>query len=171
MTADSTIIIKTITSADTTHIQENLRQIFNASDPEFQALYIPVIIWMILLIIFFYFLLRRYTFKDWKDKENPYKGETFAMPRGIIRGTITISLLFFVLLFETLVLIVPELEANSAHLFNAFEMMIAFYFGSKVMHHLSATEKRKNKDIADTIKEKEKIKAGVKIAENPEAKG
>jgi len=159
-------------NSDTLHITQTMKNIISASDPEFQALYIPVLVWMILLIVFFIVLLRKYTFRDWGEKENPYKGETFAMPRGVIRGTISISFLFFVLLFETLVLIIPELENNAEHLFRAFEMMIAFYFGSKVMHHLSATDKRKNKEITDTIKEKEKLKAEMtKQTEDFNAKG
>lgn len=143
-----------------TTVQQFHEKTFEASDPEFLLLYIPVLIWLIVVIIFFSFMLRRYTFKKWTDKANPYISETFGMPRGVIRGTITLSLLFFVLLFETLSLISTGLEARSEHLFTAFELMIAFYFGSKVMHHLTSSDKKKNRDVADVIKTREEKKRG-----------
>lgn len=139
-----------------TTVQQIQEKTFEASDPEFLLLYIPVLIWLIGLIIFFIYMLRKYTFGKWGNQTNPYIHETLGMPRGVIRGTITLSLLFFVLLFETLSLISTGLEARSEHLFTAFELMIAFYFGSKVMHHLTSSDKKKNRDVAEVIKSREK---------------
>ncbi len=32
----------------------------------------------------------------------------------------------------------------------AFQMMIAFYFGSKVMHHMASTDRKKTQAIANS---------------------
>ncbi len=126
------------------------------SDPEFLMMYIPVLVWILLLVVFFIFMLRRYTFRHWKGQTNPYKNETLGIPRGVIRATLSISLLFFVLLFEVFSLAFESLEARTESFFTAFELMIAFYFGGKVMHHLSSTDKTKNRDVANAVKENRK---------------
>lgn len=155
---------------DTTTII-NETKLFGTSDPEFWLLYGPVLLWLVLIIVLFIFLLKRFTFGKWNEKQNPYKDETFGMPRGIFRGTLTLSLLVFVLLFETLSLVAPDLEARSEHLFTAFELMIAFYFGSKVMHHLSASDKKKNRDVAEVIKAREENRGKIKNATEDDAVG
>jgi len=144
---------------------------FTTSDLEFWLLYAPVLIWLVLIIFLFRHLLRRFTFGKWEKRENPHKNETFGMPRGVFRGTITVSLLIFVLLYETLSLISPDLEARSEHLFTAFELMIAFYFGSKVMHHLSSTDKKKNRDVADVIRAREENRGNKPTVADEEAVG
>ena len=144
---------------------------FTTSDLEFWLLYAPVFIWLVLIIFLFRKLLLRFTFGKWEKRENPHKNETFGMPRGVFRGTITVSLLIFVLLYETLSLISPDLEARSEHLFTAFELMIAFYFGSKVMHHLSSTDKKKNRDVANVIRAREENRVKKPTAPDEEAVG
>ncbi len=144
---------------------------FTTSDLEFWLLYIPVFIWLMLIIFLFWHLLRRFTFGKWEKRENPHKDETFGMPRGVFRGTLTLSLLVFVLLYETLSLISPDLETRSEHLFTAFELMIAFYFGSKVMHHLSSTDKKKNRDVANAIRAREENRGKQQTATDKEAVG
>ena len=115
-----------------------------------------VIIWIILIIGFFIFLLRKYTFgKEWTpENPNPHINETLAMPRGILRAVLTLSVLFIVLLlevnslfFDTKDLLVGDKifvpEMRFEQILVAFQMIIAFYFGSKVMHHLTAVQKKK----------------------------
>ena len=149
----------------------NTVKIFSTSDTEFWLLYGPVLLWLVLVAILFIYLLRKFTFGKWQGGENPYKNETFGMPRGVFRGTLTLSLLVFVLLFETLSLISPDLEARSEHLFTAFELMIAFYFGSKVMHHLTASDKKKNRDVAQVIQTREEKKKQPEAEEKDDAVG
>ena len=115
-----------------------------------------VIIWIIIIIGFFVFLLRKYTFgKEWTPEDpNPHINETLAMPRGIMRAVLTLSVLFIVLLLEVNSLFfdpkdllvggtifIPEMRFEQILI--AFQMIIAFYFGSKVMHHLTAVQKKK----------------------------
>jgi|AntRauTorckE6833_2_1112554.scaffolds.fasta_scaffold10249_3 hypothetical protein len=137
-------------------LQTTNETIINIADREFLMLYVPVIIWMVLIIVLFIFLLKHYTFRKWGAQPNPYHGETLGMPRGVIRATLSISLLFFVLLFETFSLSIETLEARTENLFTAFELMVAFYFGGKVMHHLSASDKKKNRDVANVIRSQQK---------------
>jgi len=115
-----------------------------------------VIIWIVIIIGFFVFLLRKYTFgKEWTaENPNPHVNETLAMPRGIMRAVLTLSVLFIVLLLEVNSLFfdpkdllvggkvfIPEQRFEQ--ILVAFQMIIAFYFGSKVMHHLTAVQKKK----------------------------
>lgn len=124
---------------------------------------IVVQIWIGLVALIFLALLVRYTFGVGfsKDNPNPYAGETFGMPRGVFRGFLTLSLLFVVLLLEVVSLngkvmlvgdnlFVPE--DMYRELMVAFQMMLAFYFGSKVMHHVTSADRKKSETIAKTAK-------------------
>ena len=120
-------------------------------------------IWIGLVALIFLALLVRYTFGVGFTKENPnpYAGETFGMPRGVFRGFLTLSLLFSVLLMEIVSLqgrvltVGKELfvpEDMYRQLMVAFQMMLAFYFGSKVMHHVTSADRKKSDMIAKTAK-------------------
>jgi hypothetical protein len=96
-------------------------------------------------------LLRKYTFGKWtKETPNPYAGETFDMPRGVFRGTLTLSLLFIVVILELVNVRIIGFEDEIKELMVAFQMMIAFYFGSKVMHHMTSTDRKKTEVIAES---------------------
>ena len=110
----------------------------------FYTLYLPIIIVLALVVILFAFLLFKYTFGNWTpENPNPYAGETLGLPRGIFRGVLTVVLLFVTVLFEMNNLSLGRDESFIQEFMVAFQMMIAFYFGSKVMHHVTASEKKK----------------------------
>ena len=112
--------------------------------------YIPIMVWLIIVLAFFILLLKKYTFGNWTDeKPNPYAGETFDMPRGVFRGTLTLSLLFIVVVLELVNVRIIGFEDEMKELMVAFQMMIAFYFGSKVMHHMTSTDRKKTEVIAE----------------------
>ena len=119
----------------------------------FLFIYLPVIVWVLLMVILFYYLVRKYPLGDWDEENpNPYQGETFAMPRGVMRGMLTLSLIFIVMLMEVVNLKMPEFEDLIEKLLVAFQMMIAFYFGSKVMHHVTKADERKARARAEAAK-------------------
>ncbi len=63
--------------------------------------YVPIGVWLIIVVVFFVILLRKYTFGKWTEENpNPYQGETFDMPRGVFRGTLTLTLVFVVTVLE-----------------------------------------------------------------------
>jgi hypothetical protein len=112
--------------------------------------YFPIMLWLVLVFVFFILLLKKYTFGNWtKDNPNPYAGETFDMPRGVFRGTLTLSLLFIVVILELVNVRIIGFEDEITELMVAFQMMIAFYFGSKVLHHMTATDRKKTEVIAE----------------------
>lgn len=109
----------------------------------------PVGIWLLIVLAFFIMLLRRYTFGNWTTQNpNPYADETFQMPRGTFRGILTLTLLFVVVIFELVNVRIIGFEDEFHEFMVAFQMMIAFYFGSKVMHHITSTDRRKTEVIA-----------------------
>ncbi len=115
------------------------------------SVYLPIALWMALVLVFFILLLRKYTFGNWTvENPNPYMGETFDMPRGVFRGTLTLTLLFVVIIIELANVRIIGMEEEIHELMIAFQMMIAFYFGSKVMHHITSVEKSKTKFIAES---------------------
>jgi len=83
------------------------------------------------------------------ENPNPYVGETFDMPRGVFRGTLTLSLLFIVIILELVNVRIIGFEEEISGLMVAFQMMIAFYFGSKVLHHMTSTDRKKTEVIAE----------------------
>jgi hypothetical protein len=120
-----------------------------------------VVGWLFGMTILFVILLKKYTFGNWTpENPNPYVTETFSMPRGVFRGMLTMSLLFIVMLLEVVNLNFPiqtkegQLllvgdglflpEERYKELMVAFQMMLAFYFGSKVMHHITKADERKS---------------------------
>ncbi len=114
------------------------------------SVYFPIAVWLLIVLTFFILLLRKYTFANWtKENPNPYAGETFNMPRGIFRGTLTLTLLYVVVIFEMVNIRIIGLEDEFHEFMVAFQMMIAFYFGSKVMHHITSSEKYKTKIVAE----------------------
>jgi len=117
----------------------------------FLTVYIPVIVWIGLVVIFLIALIIKFTFGRWtQDNPNPYEKETFALPRGIMRGILTLSLLFVFVLLEVVNILNGKLEEYSAGLLTAFQMMLAFYFGGKAVHHIVSVEKQKANKKAET---------------------
>ncbi len=107
--------------------------------------YIPIVLWLLIVFAFFILLLRKYTFGNWTVvNPNPYAGETFDMPRGIFRGILTLTLLFVAVILELVNVRIVGFEQEMHEFMVAFEMMIAFYFGSKVMHHITSADRKKS---------------------------
>lgn len=137
----------------------------------FNLAFYLVVAWMLGIVVVFAILLKKYTFGKWNpENPNPYVTETFGLPRGVFRGFLTLSLLFIVLLLEILNLQFPLIEQGKLlltdcedcqtlfipeerykELMVAFQMMLAFYFGSKVMHHVTKADQRKSDKIAETV--------------------
>ncbi len=110
----------------------------------FWLVYFPIMLWMVLVLVFLIALFVKYTFGNWgPENPNPYEKETFGMPRGTFRGILTLTLLWVVVVLELVNVRVEGFEAQMHELMVAFEMMIGFYFGAKVMHHITAVEKSK----------------------------
>ncbi|MCQ2252134.1 MAG: hypothetical protein MJZ61_01655 [Bacteroidales bacterium] len=114
------------------------------------TVYMPVMVWLVISIIFIVIMFKKYTFGDWtKENPNPCDGETFNMPRGTIRGILTMSLLFITVVIELANVRIAGLESEFSEFLAAFQMMVAFYFGAKVMHHISSVDKSKTKAITE----------------------
>lgn len=112
--------------------------------------YLPIAIWLLIVFLLFIFLLRKFTFGKWtKENPNPHAGETLDMPRGTFRGIITLSLLFVAIRLELLTIHIQGFEEQIHEFMVAFQMMLAFYFGSKVMHHMTSSEKAKTEIKAE----------------------
>jgi len=111
--------------------------------------YMPIMIWLVLVLILFILLFRKYPYGKWTPSNpNPSAGETFEMPRGVFRGTLTLTLLFVVVILELVNIRMPGFEVEIREFMTAFQMMVAFYFGSKVMHHVTSADRDKTKVMA-----------------------
>ena len=110
---------------------------------------IPIFLWLLLVLVFIIIMFIKYTFGPWtKENPNPYQDETFGMPRGTFRGILTLTLLFVVVILELVNVRVVGFEQEIHELMVAFQMMIAFYFGAKVMHHITSSDKKKTYALA-----------------------
>lgn len=115
--------------------------------------YVPIIVWIFLVTLFLFFLFRKYTFGNWtKENPNPYQNETLALPRGMLRGVLTLSVLYLVIIMEFYALNFANNEKIIAELLNAFEIILGFYFGGKVVHHLASVDQKKNEKMSEALK-------------------
>jgi len=81
---------------------------------------------------------------------NPYASESFGLPPGTIRGTLALTAMIAFLLIEMLNIFAPtNLEREFAELFTVFEMVIAFYFGGKVLDVFN-----KRQDVAAPVEKR-----------------
>jgi len=113
-------------------------------------LYVPVMIWTFLLVVYFFFLGRKFTFGNWTaSNPNPYCDETLGLPKGTFRGVLTITIMFVAILLEVFTLRNPEYEKHTEKFLTAFQMVLAFYFGSQVMSTLTKAETKKTEAIVN----------------------
>ena len=119
---------------------------------EILYLYIPVIVWAALLIIFFAVLARKFTLGRWDtNNPNPYSGETLGLPKGTFRGILTLTIMFVAVLLEIFTLNNPNYENQIDKFLTAFQMVLAFYFGSQVMSQLTSAETEKTEMISKNL--------------------
>ncbi len=87
-----------------------------------------------------------------EPSENPYQDETFGLPVGTVRGTIALTLLMGGLAMLIYSIGHPEIPITD-HLeffIQAFLMMVAFYFGSKVLEYWQRNNGTAATDTSET---------------------
>ncbi len=120
-------------------------------------LFIVVAVWMVFLIVVFIFLLRKFTFSK-KPDENPHRNETFAMPRGVLRGFLTLTVLVVLIAAQVASVAIAGEDAGTwlriqeaiDPLAVAFQMIIAFYFGGKIIGQLSDADTERSRNLVPT---------------------
>jgi hypothetical protein len=122
--------------------------------------YVPILIWSVLLICYIIWLSNKYTFGKWdQDKnKNPYCDETLGMPRGTMRGLLTLTVLFVAIVLEVFTLQYDKHEQNTHEFIVAFQMVLAFYFGSQIMGQVTSAEKARTESMGKSMVEAEKAK-------------
>lgn len=115
-----------------------------------------VILWLALVTIWFVKMLKKYTWNPKMQESGVFSKETLNMPRGTLRGALTLTLLVVVIIFVGVTMFVTQLKGQFDTLINAFELMIAFYFGSKVMHHITSSDKEKTRKKSEVEAQKAK---------------
>ncbi len=113
--------------------------------------FLVIFAWLIACTIFLINLLRKFTYMQ---ESNPHLKETMGLPRGTMRGFLTLTLLIVVVVLVCMSLVIDDFRGHFESLIGAFELMLAFYFGSKVMHHVTNSDKRKTEVKAQAEKEK-----------------
>ena len=122
-------------------------------------LYIPILVWGTLVIVYFIFLTRKFTFGNWpKENPNPFCNETLCLPKGTFRGILTLTIVFTAVLLEVFTLNdnptgPHKYEDSISKFMTAFQMVLAFYFGSQVMTTLTNAETKKTETIVNAEKD------------------
>ena len=125
--------------------------------------YVPILVWSVLLICYIIWLSKKYTFGNWdqdpdKKNQNPYCNETLGMPRGTMRGLLTLTVLFVAIVLEVFTLHDEKHEAHTHEFIVAFQMVLAFYFGSQIMSQVTSAEKSRTESFGKSMVEAEKAK-------------
>lgn len=83
--------------------------------------------------------------------KNPYEQDSFGLPKGTIRGILALTALVMFLLVEGVNLAAPgNLEGHFRELTTAFEMVLAFYFGSRAVEVLNAKSDQAAREAEST---------------------
>ncbi len=102
------------------------------------------VIWFLGIIFFLIYMVLKYD--PLKNPDSPYINETLSMPPGVFRAILTVTLLFAIVLLEGYALTNTEhydkIQKILNPLITAFELMIAFYFGTKMVDRISGKEKK-----------------------------
>jgi len=69
---------------------------------------------------------------------NPYAGESFGLPPGVVRGMLALTALVMFLVIEVINVFRPDTEKRFDQLITAFMMVLAFYFGSRAVGALQS---------------------------------
>ena len=69
---------------------------------------------------------------------NPYAGESFGLPPGAVRGMLALTALVMFLVVEVINVFRPDTEKRFDQLITAFMMVLAFYFGARVVGALQS---------------------------------
>jgi len=120
------------------------RYVLGTPDDSFSSTYLTfvltlLIIWFIGIIFFLVYMILKYD--PLKNQDSPYINETLSLPPGLFRVVLTITLLFAVILLEGYALTnidkMKEIQQILEPLLTAFQLMIAFYFGTKMVGMVS----------------------------------
>lgn len=138
---------------------------------------LPIFMMLALVLGFIILLFKRFTFGHWtKEHPNPYESETFGMPRGTFRGILTLCMLWLIVILELVNVRIIGFETEIAELMVAFQMVVGFYFGAKVMHHVTSQDTKKAKALAGVTDETASTatatdESGGEVTSNEEAVG
>ena len=116
-----------------------------------------IFFWLYKMIGWINKLLHTYTFNT--KYKNPYANETLGLPPGTLRGVLTLTLLIVVIILVCLSMLVNQLQGAYDELVNAFEIVLAFYFGNRIVNGISKTDEEKTQKRLNA--EVEKTKAEV----------
>ena len=116
--------------------------------------FILILAWLVLVTIWIQRMMNKFTFFNWKRKNNPYKNETLGMPVGTLRGMLTLTLLVVFIILVCVTMVVEEYRSAYDGVTDAFKVMLAFYFGSRVMSQVTESDKEKAKTKAESEERK-----------------
>jgi len=106
-----------------------------------------LIVWFIGVILFLIYLVLKYD--PLTNPDNPYINQTMSLPPGVFRVILTLSLLFAVVLLEGYALTnmadYEKIQKILDPLLTAFQLMIAFYFGTKMLGMVSGKDEEEMK--------------------------
>lgn len=101
-----------------------------------------LIVWFLGVILFLIYLVLKYD--PLTNPNNPYISQTMSLPPGLFRVILTMTLLFAVVLLEGYALTnmdqYEKIQKILDPLLTAFQLMIAFYFGTKMIGIVSGKD-------------------------------
>ncbi|MCI0495263.1 hypothetical protein L0Z72_09680 [candidate division KSB1 bacterium] len=101
------------------------------------------VIWFLGIIFYMIYMVLKYD--PFKNPDSPYIKETMGLPPGVFRAIITLTLLFAIVLLEGYALTNmdqhEQIQKVLDPLNTGFQLMIAFYFGTKMVDMISGKDK------------------------------
>lgn len=128
------------------------RYLYGTAESTFHLAYLTFvlalfIVYFLGIIVFLIYMVFKYD--PMKNPDSPYLEQTLSLPPGVFRGILTITLLLAVVLLEGYALTnmdkYQEIQKILDPLLTAFQLMIAFYFGTKMVGIVSSKGKNDTK--------------------------
>jgi amino acid permease len=127
-----------------------------------------IFVWFCLVVLWLIKMMRQYTWNEKIKNSEQYSSETLNLPPGTLRAILTLSLLITLVVLVCISMFVTQLKGQFDSIVGAFELMIAFYFGSKVMDNVTSNDREKSIQRSEAeIKKAEYNRPNPTISEIP----
>lgn len=142
-------------------INENILEYNSAQITILKIGGVVLIAWLVVVIYWLNKMMDKYTYgvqaagEKW---ENPYRDETLGLPPGTLRAILTLTIMI-------VVIVLVFVSGAYEEIITAFEIILAFYFGGRLVNNVSLNDKLKSESRYKAEEKKAIAEAEIEAAQ------